>query len=135
MKYADILILAVSEWLGKIASSILPQIKIPPQSAIGKMMQGFLGINPAQYNVWNELGFLLTPTMQSFVEPQLRKYLATIPDESIKDMAMNYADALLNQAQEKGAVNIFGVQLGPNTFEGLKGILNEKFNNSTPISL
>lgn len=135
MKNADILILAVSEWLGKIASSILPQIKIPPQSAIGKMMQGFLGINPAQYNVWNELGFLLTPTMQSFVEPQLRKYLATIPDESIKDMAMNYADALLNQAQEKGAVNIFGVQLGPNTFEGLKGILNEKFNNSTPISL
>lgn len=135
MKNADILILAVSEWLGKIASSILPQIKIPPQSAIGKMMQGFLGINPAQYNVWNELGFLLTPTMQSFVEPQLRKYLATIPDESIKDMAMTYADALLKQAQEKGAVNMFGVQLGPNTFDGLKGILNEKFNNSTPISL
>lgn len=135
MKNADILILAVSEWLGKIASSILPQIKIPPQSAIGKMMQGFLGINPAQYNVWNELGFLLTPTMQSFVEPQLRKYLASIPDESIKGMAMTYADALLKQAQEKGAVNMFGVQLGPNTFEGLKGILNEKFNNSTPISL
>lgn len=135
MKNTDILILAVSEWLGKIASSILPQIKIPPQSAIGKMMQGFLGINPAQYNVWNELGFLLTPTMQSFVEPQLRKYLASVPDESIKDMAMTYADALLKQAQEKGAVNMFGVQLGPNTFEGLKGILNEKFNNSTPISL
>jgi hypothetical protein len=135
MKNADILILAVSEWLGKIASSILPQIKIPPQSAIGKMMQGFLGINPAQYNVWNELGFLLTPTMQSFVEPQLRKYLASVPDESIKDMAMTYADALLKQAQEKGAVNMFGVQLGPNTFDGLKGILNEKFNNSTPISL
>jgi hypothetical protein len=135
MKNADILILAVSEWLGKIASSILPQIKIPPQSAIGKMMQGFLGINPAQYNVWNELGFLLTPTMRSFVEPQLRKYLASVPDESIKDMAMTYADALLKQAQEKGAVNMFGVQLGPNTFEGLKGILNEKFNNSTPISL
>lgn len=137
MKNADILILAVSEWLGKIASSILPQIKIPPQSAIGKMMQGFLGINPAQYNVWNELGFLLTPTMQSFVEPQLRKYLASVPDESIMDMAMTYADALLKQAQEKGAVNMFGVQLGLNTFEGLKGILNEKFNNSnsTPISL
>lgn len=135
MKNADILILAVSEWLGKIASSILPQIKISPQSAIGKMMQGFLGINPAQYNVWNELGFLLTPTMQSFVEPQLRKYLASVPDESIKDMAMTYADALLKQAQEKGAVNMFGVQLGPNTFDGLKGILNEKFNNSTPISL
>lgn len=135
MKNTDILILAVSEWLGKIASSILPQIKIPSQSAIGKMMQGFFGINPAQYNVWNELGFLLTPTMQSFVEPQLRKYLASVPDESIKDMAMTYADALLKQAQEKGAVNMFGVQLGPNTFEGLKGILNEKFNNSTSISL
>ena len=121
MKNTDILISAVT--------SVMPHINIPPQSAIGKMMQGFFGINPASYNVWAELGFLLNPTIQSFVEPTMRKYLAAIPDESVKDMAMNYADAMLKQAQEKGAVNVFGVQLGPNTFEGLKGILEEKFNN------
>ncbi len=127
----DILISAVTEWLGNIAASVMPQISIPSQSAIGKMMQGFFGINPASYNVWAELGFLLHPTIQSFVEPQMHKYLAAIPDESIKDVAMNYADAMLKQAREKGAVNVFGVQLGPNTFEGLKSILETRFNNST----
>ena len=134
MNNADTLIGAVTEWLGKVASSILPKVSIPPQSAIGKMMSGFLGINPSTYNVWNELGFLLNPTIRSFVEPQMRKYLANIPDASIKDMAMTYADALVKQAQEKGAVNIFGVEFGANAFEGLRGILKEKFNENNTTS-
>ena len=127
MTNADILVVAVTEWVSKIASSILPQVKIPPTSAIGRMMSGFFGINPLQYNIWNELGFLLTPTVQSFVEPTLRKYISVVPDENIKDMAMRYADAMLAQAQEKGAVNIFGIELGAGTFERLKDILNEKY--------
>lgn len=131
MNNTDTLIKAITEWLGNVAASILPQVNIPPQSAIGKMMQGIFGISPASYNVWSELGFLLHPTIQSFVEPTMRKYLAAIPDENIKDMAMNYADAMLKQAQEKGAVNLFGIQLGPRTFEGLKGILTDKFNTTT----
>lgn len=129
MNNTDILIGAATEWLGKIASSVLPQVKIPPTSAIGKMMSGFFGINPLQYNVWNELGFLLNPTIQSFVEPTLRKYLAMIPDEQVKDVAMSYADAMLKQAQEKGYVNVFGIQLGANAFEGLKDILEDKYNS------
>lgn len=133
MNNIDTLIVAVSEWLGRIAASILPQIKIPPQSTIGRMMSGLLGINPAQYNVWNELGFLITPTMRSFVEPRLREYLANMPDEQVKDIAMTYADAMLKQAQEKGAVNIFGVQLGANAFEGLKGILAERFGTTNTM--
>jgi hypothetical protein len=92
------------------------------------MMQGFFGINPLQYNVWNELGFLLNPTIQSFVEPKLRQYLTAIPDDQIKDMAMNYADALIKQAESKGSVNVFGVEIGKNAFEGLKEILENKFN-------
>lgn len=127
MTNTDILVTAVTEWVGKIAASVLPQVKIPPTSAIGRMMSGFFGINPLQYNVWNELGFLLNPTIQSFVEPTLRKYLSTIPDENIKEVAIKYADAMLAQAQEKGAVNIFGIELGAGTFERLKEILNEKY--------
>lgn len=134
MNNTDTLIGAVTEWLGKVASSVMPQVSIPPQSAIGKMMSGFLGINPSTYNVWNELGFLLNPTIRSFVEPQMRKYLANIPDASIKDMAMTYADALVKQAQKKGAVNIFGVEFGANAFEGLRGILKEKFNENNTTS-
>ena len=130
MNNADKLIEAVSEWLTKVGASVLPQIQVSPTSTIGKMMSGFFGINPAQYNIWAELGFLLTPTIRSFVEPQLRKYISTLPDESIKEVAVNYADSLIAQAKEKGSVNIFGVQLGVNAFEGLKGIINDKFNSS-----
>lgn len=134
MSNKDILIIAITEWMCNIAASVLPQIQVPQQSGIGRMMSGFLGINPATYNIWNELGFLLTPTIKSFIEPQLRKYVDAIPDENIKDMAMGYADALHKQAQDKGAVNMFGIELGPSTFEGLKNILNDKFNANT-ISL
>jgi hypothetical protein len=131
MSNKDTLIVAVSEWLGNIASSVMPQVSIPPQSAIGRMMSGFLGINPANYNIWRELGFLINPTILTFVEPQMRKYMDAIPDDKIEEAAMAYADALLTQAREKGSVNVFGVELGAKTFEGLKDILNEKFNSKT----
>ena len=128
MTNAENLITGLSEWLTKVAASVMPKVSIPPTSGIGKVMQGLLGINPTQYNVWNELGFLLTPTVRGFIEPQLRRYLANIPDEAIKDMAMSYVDSFIAQAKEKGYVNLFGVQLGANAFEGLKDILNHKFN-------
>jgi hypothetical protein len=128
MTNADNLIAGLSEWLTRVAASVLPKVNIPTNSGIGKAMQGLLGINPAQYNLWNELGFLLTPTVRGFIEPQLKRYLSAIPDESIKDMAMSYVDSFIAQAREKGYVNLFGVQLGANAFEGLKDILNQKFN-------
>lgn len=128
MTNADNLIAGLSEWLTRVAASVLPKVNIPANSGIGKAMQGLLGINPAQYNLWNELGFLLTPTVRGFIEPQLRRYLSAIPDESIKDMAMSYVDSFIAQAREKGYVNLFGVQLGANAFEGLRDILNQKFN-------
>lgn len=128
MTNADNLIAGLSEWLTRVAASVLPKVNIPANSGIGKAMQGLLGINPAQYNLWNELGFLLTPTVRGFIEPQLRSYLSAIPDESIKDMSMSYVDSFIAQAREKGYVNLFGVQLGANAFEGLKDILNQKFN-------
>lgn len=134
MNDKDKLISGVSEWLSKIAQSVLPQVSIPPTSAIGKMMSGFLGINPSSYNLWAELGFLITPTIASFVEPAMRKYLDTIPDDQVQSVAMSYVDAMLKQAQEKGYINLFGVQLGANAVEGLKSILQQKF-NQTSITL
>jgi hypothetical protein len=128
MNNTDKLVEAITEWLGNVAVSALPKMNIPPTSNIGRMMSGIFGINPARYNVWNELGFLLNPTIQTFVEPKLRQYLTHIPDENIEAMAMSYADALLSQATDKGSVNVFGIELGKNAFEGLKTILETKFN-------
>lgn len=118
---------ALSEWLFNVASSILPKMKIPTESPIGKFMYGILGVNPANYNIWKELGFLAEPTIQVMVAPMVSKLLSAVPEDQIQQIAEKYADALLEKAQEKGSVNVFGIELGANAFEGLKEILAAKF--------
>ena len=118
---------ALSEWLFNVAASILPKMKIPAESPIGKFMYGILGVNPSNYNIWKELGFLAEPTIQVMVSPMVTKVLGAVPDEQVQEIAEKYIEALLTRAQEKGAVNIFGIELGSNAFEGLKDILASKF--------
>lgn len=117
---------ALSEWLFNVAKSVLPKFSISKESAIGKFMYGILGVDPAGYNVWNELGFLAEPMIQTMVTPILNSKLSGIPDDQIKDIAYKFADAFIEQAKTKKHVNLFGLQLGENAFEGLKQILTEK---------
>ena len=118
---------ALSAWLFNVASSILPKMKIPTESPIGKFMYGILGVNPANYNIWKELGFLAEPTIQVMVAPMVSKLLSAVPEDQIQEIVQKYADAMLEKAQEKGSVNVFGIELGANAFEGLKEILAAKF--------
>jgi hypothetical protein len=66
--------------------------------------------------------------MRRFIQPTLAKYLGGMTDAEVEEMAMEYAEALRTQAMEKGYVNIFGIQVGANAFDGLKDILTDKFN-------
>lgn len=118
---------ALTEWGMNVAKSVLPNVKIPPQSGIGSFM-AMLGVDVGSYNIYNELGFLLKPTMRRFIQPPLTKYLGGMTDAEVEEMAMEYAEALRTQAMEKGYVNIFGIQVGANAFDGLKDILTNKFN-------
>lgn len=118
----------LSQWLFNVAKSVLPQVGIPADSAIGKFMYGILGVNPASYNLWNELGFLAEPMIQTMVTPIVNKYMSGIPDEQVKDIALKFADAFVTQAQQKGSVNLFGLQMGENAFADLKSMLVAKFN-------
>jgi hypothetical protein len=117
----------LSQWLFNVAKSVLPQVGIPAESAIGKFMYGILGVNPASYNLWNELGFLAEPMIQTMVTPIVNKYMSGIPDEQVKDIALKFADAFVTQAQQKGSVNLFGLQMGENAFADLKSMLVSKF--------
>lgn len=119
--------IALSEWGFNVAKSVLPSIGIPAESAIGKFMYGILGVNPATYNLWNELGFLAEPMIQTMVTPMVGKFMQGIPDEQVKEIAMKFADAFVKQAQEKGTINLFGLEMGQNAFEDLKVILTSKF--------
>ena len=120
------LVEAVAEWLTRIAYSVLPQVQVPPTSGIGKFMS-MIGVDVAKYNVWNELGFLLTPTIKSFVTPTMAKYLDVIPDEKIPEVAEEYVNAMIARAKETEYINIFGIQVGQNAFEDLKNIIQSKF--------
>ena len=120
------LVEAVAEWLTRIAYSVLPQVQVPPASGIGKFMS-MIGVDVAKYNVWNELGFLLTPTIKSFVTPTMAKYLDVIPDEKIPEVAEEYVSAMIARAKETEYINIFGIQVGQNAFEDLKNIIQSKF--------
>ena len=126
MTNLDKVIAALSEWLFNVAASFLPKYHIPTESPIGKFMYGIIGIDPAKYNIWKELGFLAEPTIQVMITPLLTKALGSIPDEQIGEIAHKYAESLLSQAQEKGSINLFGIELGPNAFEGLQEILEQK---------
>lgn len=116
---------ALTEWGMNVAKSVLPNVKIPPQSGIGGFMQ-ILGIDPMSYNIYNELGFLLKPTMRRFIQPTLTKYLGGMTDAEVEEVAMEYVEALREKAGERGYVNLFGIQVGVNAFDGLKDILNDK---------
>jgi hypothetical protein len=109
----------LTEWLSNVASSVLPKISIAPTSSIGRVMNGFFGIDLGSYSVWNELGFLAKPAINSFVQPMLVKYLSFMPEEKIKSTALEMVGAMVKQAEMKGYVNLFGIQIGKNAFDDL----------------
>lgn len=117
---------ALAEWGYKVASSFLPAYRIPEGSAIGNIMQGFFGMNPASYNVWKELGFLAEPLLQSLVTPAVNRMLAGMTDEQVQDVVFKFVDSFIEQAREKGSVNLFGIELKEDAFVGLRDILAEK---------
>lgn len=115
--------MALGRWGFDIAKAILPAYRIPQGSAIGNMMQGFLGVNPATYNVWDELGFLAEPMIQMVVSPMVNKVLAGMSDEQARDVVDKFVDAFIEQAKKKGEVNVFGISVDQKDLEGLKSLL------------
>jgi hypothetical protein len=125
MAISDKVSMALGKWGFDIAKTILPTFRIPQGSTIGNMMQGFLGINPASYNVWDELGFLAEPLIQSVVSPMVNKVMAGMSDEQAKDVVEKFVDSFIEQAKKKGSVNVFGIGIEQAEFESLKGMLTE----------
>ena len=119
---------ALGEWAFNIAKSALPKLKIPVGGKLGGLMQ-LIGADPATYNIWNELGFLAEPLIQSVVTPALNRMMSGMPDEQIPELAMKFVDSFIKRAEEKGSVNLFGIELGKSSFERLKELLESKMNS------
>lgn len=116
---------ALAEWAMNVAKSVLPNVQIPPTSGIGGFMQ-MLGVDIRTYSIYDELGFLLKPTIKHYIEPMLGKFFDGKSDEEIKAFVMSVAEEMREQARVKGYVNVFGIQLGESAFNGLIDILNQK---------
>jgi hypothetical protein len=116
---------ALSEWGFNVVKAFLPQFKIPVGGKLGGLMQ-IIGADPATYNIWNELGFLAEPLIQTIVTPAVHKMLEGIPDEQIPEIANKFVDSFMTRAEEKGSVNLFGLEIGKPSFERLKEIMNSK---------
>ena len=127
MTNIDKVSLAISEWGFNVVKAFLPQFKIPVGGKLGGMMQ-LLGADPATYNIWNELGFLAEPLIQTVVTPAVNRMLSGMPDEQVPELAMKFVDSFIKNAEEKGSVNLFGIELGQASFERLKEIMESKFN-------
>lgn len=127
MTNIDKISVALSEWAFKVAKSVLPQVSIPIGGKLGGLMQ-IIGVNPATYNIWNELGFLAEPLIQTMVTPAVGKMLAGIPDEQVVDLAYKYVDAFIAQAKQKGSVNLFGIEVEEEDLQNLRSMLDSQFN-------
>lgn len=117
---------ALSEWSFNVAKAFLPQFKIPVGGKLGGLMQ-ILGQDPATYSIWNELGFLAEPLIQTMVTPAVHKMLSGLPDEQVPEIANKFVDSFMAKAEEKGSINLFGLELGKPSFERLKEIMASKF--------
>jgi hypothetical protein len=53
----------------------------------------------------------------------LVKYLSFIPEEKIKTTALEMVGAMVRQAESKGYVNLFGIQIGKNAFDDLYAMI------------
>jgi len=127
MTNADKVSAAISEWGFNVAKAFLPHFQIPVGGKLGGLMQ-IIGADPATYNIWNELGFLAEPMIQTMVTPAVNRMLSGMPDEQIPEVAMKFVDSFIARAEEKGGVNLFGIELGKASFVRLKEIMNSKFN-------
>jgi hypothetical protein len=125
MANIDKVSMALSEWSFNVAKAFLPQFKIPVGGKLGGLMQ-ILGQDPATYSIWNELGFLAEPLIQTVVTPAVHKMLNGIPDEQVPELANKFIDSFIARAEEQGSVNLFGLELGKPSFERLKEIMNSK---------
>lgn len=124
MSNIDKISTAMTAWITEMASTILPSARIPADTKVGKVMSALFNINLSTYNPWNELSFLLAPTMKNFVEPMIYNLFSNLPEDKIMEVANAYIDSFVEQARKKGEINVFGISMESKDFEKLRDILS-----------
>lgn len=78
----------------------------------------------------NELDFIIEPTLDYIIKPQLAKLSKFIPDEQIPKVVNSYLDAAISKATAKGSVNLFGFEFEATAFQNLKREIDNSLKNN-----
>ena len=124
MSNSDKIITAIFDWLQPIITAQLPNTLQGFSDRVSGFMGKYLGIDLGNYNVFNELGFLMRPGLDHILRPKLLEVLSKVPDEQLPEMVTSMLDACIAQAEERGVVNIFGVEINAKGFRNLKTAIN-----------
>ena len=106
--------------------SFLP-IVFPKAVQSGNIMQGFFGMSPASYNVWEGTGIPAEPLLQSLITPAVNRMLGR--DDLMNRCRTSCSNSWIRSLhrQRKRAVSIlFGIELKEDAFVGLREILADK---------
>lgn len=88
------------------------------------------GLDLSTYNLLNELDFIIEPTLDYIIKPQLAKLSKFIPDEQIPKVVNSYLDAAISKATAKGSVNLFGFEFEATAFQNLKREIDNSLKNN-----
>lgn len=105
----------------------VPSINAKIDEAIAKKK---LGLDLSTYNLLNELDFIIEPTLDYIIKPQLAKLSKFIPDEQIPKVVNSYLDAAISKATAKGSVNLFGFEFEATAFQNLKREIDNSLKNN-----
>lgn len=130
MTNAELVAVAIGKWLTPIVKTIGGGIKIPVTSGIGKFMGSVFGLDLSTYNLLNELDFIIEPTLDYIIKPQLAKLSKFIPNEQIPKVVNSYLDAAISKATAKGSVNLFGFEFEATAFQNLKREIDNSLKNN-----
>lgn len=97
---------------------------------VGKFMGSVFGLDLSTYNLLNELDFIIEPTLDYIIKPQLAKLSKFIPDEQIPKVVNSYLDAAISKATAKGSVNLFGFEFEATAFQNLKREIDNSLKNN-----
>lgn len=120
MSNSELLAVAVRNWLTPIVKTVGGSIKIPATKGIGKFVTSYFGIDLSTYNILNELDFIIEPTLDYVIKPQISKLSKIVPDDKIPEMVNSYLESAITKAKAKGSVNIFGFEFEASAFQNLK---------------
>lgn len=93
-------------------------------------MGSVFGLDLSTYNLLNELDFIIEPTLDYIIKPQLAKLSKFIPDEQIPKVVNSYLDAVISKATAKGSVNLFGFEFEATAFQNLKREIDNSLKNN-----